>query len=36
MLRYSFGLEDEAQMIEKAVEKVLDGKDVGGVGGEDG
>ena len=31
MLRYSFGLEDEAQMIEKAVEKVLDGKDVGGL-----
>lgn len=31
LLRYSLGLVDEAVMIEKAVEKVLDGKDIGGL-----
>ncbi|TLD31875.1 3-isopropylmalate dehydrogenase [Venturia nashicola] len=31
MLRYSFCLLDEATLIEKAVEKVLDGKDIGGL-----
>jgi len=30
MLRYSFGLNQEATAIEAAVEKVLDGKDIGG------
>ena len=31
MLRYSFGLTKEATAIEKAVEKVLDSKDIGGL-----
>jgi isocitrate dehydrogenase len=31
MLRYSFGLVKEAAAIEKAVEKVLDSKDIGGL-----
>jgi hypothetical protein len=31
MLRYSFNLGEEANAIEKAVEKVLDGKDIGGL-----
>ncbi|KIV80517.1 3-isopropylmalate dehydrogenase, variant [Exophiala sideris] len=31
MLRYSFGLAQEATAIENAVEKVLDGKDIGGL-----
>jgi len=31
MLRYSFGMNDEALAVEKAVEKVLDSKDVGGL-----
>lgn len=31
MLRYSFGLRDEALAVEQAVEKVLDGKDIGGL-----
>jgi len=31
MLRYSFGMAMEAEAIEKAVEKVLDSKDVGGL-----
>ena len=31
MLRYSFNLHDEAAAIEVAVEKVLDGKDIGGM-----
>jgi 3-isopropylmalate dehydrogenase len=31
MLRYSCNLEDEAAAIEAAVEKVLDGKDIGGL-----
>jgi 3-isopropylmalate dehydrogenase len=31
MLRYSFALQDEALAVEAAVEKVLDGKDVGGL-----
>src|SRR5271170_2320273 len=31
MLRYSFGMTREADAIEKAVEKVLDGKDIGGL-----
>ena len=31
MLRYSFGLAKEATAIEKAVEKVLDSKNIGGL-----
>jgi len=31
MLRYSFGLVKEAQAIDRAVEKVLDAKDIGGL-----
>ncbi|RVX71969.1 3-isopropylmalate dehydrogenase [Exophiala mesophila] len=31
MLRYSFGLGEDALAIEQAVEKVLDGKDIGGL-----
>lgn len=31
LLRYSLGLTEEAVLIEKAVEKVLDGKDLGGL-----
>lgn len=31
MLRYSLSLEEEALLIEKAVEKVLDSKDIGGL-----
>ncbi len=31
MLRYSFGMLHEAEMVEKAVEKVLDGNDIGGM-----
>ncbi|KAL6244642.1 3-isopropylmalate dehydrogenase [Rhinocladiella similis] len=31
MLRYSFGLHAEATAIEAAVEKILDGKDIGGL-----
>jgi 3-isopropylmalate dehydrogenase len=31
MLRYSFGMADEALAVERAVEKVLDGKDIGGL-----
>jgi 3-isopropylmalate dehydrogenase len=31
MLRYSFALHDEALAVEAAVERVLDGKDVGGL-----
>lgn len=30
MLRYSFGMVEEAQAIDRAVEKVLDAKDIGG------
>ena len=32
MLRYSLGLEKQAQAIEAAVRKVLDGKSIGGFG----
>ncbi|TVY16120.1 3-isopropylmalate dehydrogenase [Lachnellula arida] len=32
MLRYSFGLVEEAEAIDRAVEKVLDAKDIGGLG----
>jgi 3-isopropylmalate dehydrogenase len=31
MLRYSFGMLHEAEMVEKSVEKVLDGHDIGGM-----
>ena len=31
MLRYSFGLVKEAEAIDRAVEKVLDAKDIGGL-----
>lgn len=31
MLRYSFGLVEEAEAIDRAVEKVLDAKDIGGL-----
>ena len=31
MLRYSFGMHEEALAVEQAVEKVLDGKDIGGL-----
>lgn len=31
LLRYSLGLNEEALLIEQAVEKVLDGKDIGGM-----
>jgi len=31
MLRYSFGLVEEAQAIDRAIEKVLDAKDIGGL-----
>ena len=31
MLQYSFGMLHEAEMVEKAVEKVLDGNDIGGM-----
>lgn len=30
MLKYSFGMVDEAKAIDKAVEKVLDSKNIGG------
>jgi len=32
LLRYSFGLEKEAQAVEAAVRKVLDAEDIGGLG----
>jgi 3-isopropylmalate dehydrogenase len=32
MLRYSFGLTKEASAIDRAVEKVLDSEDIGGLG----
>ncbi|POS81613.1 hypothetical protein EPUL_006667, partial [Erysiphe pulchra] len=32
MLRYSFNMYHEAEVVEKAVEKVLDAKDIGGLG----
>lgn len=32
LLRYSLGLNEEAVMIERAVEKVLDGQEIGGLG----
>lgn len=31
MLKYAFGLHEEATAVEKAVEKVLDAKDIGGL-----
>jgi 3-isopropylmalate dehydrogenase len=31
MLRYSFGLVKEARALDRAVEKVLDAKDIGGL-----
>jgi 3-isopropylmalate dehydrogenase len=31
MLRYSFGMSHEAELVESAVRKVLDGKDIGGL-----
>jgi 3-isopropylmalate dehydrogenase len=31
LLRYSLGLEKQAQLIETAVRKVLDAKDIGGL-----
>ncbi|TVY22424.1 3-isopropylmalate dehydrogenase [Lachnellula hyalina] len=31
MLRYSFGLVSEAEAIDRAVKKVLDGKNIGGL-----